>query len=601
MTAVFRSFRLRGPRGPCRPLPPWEPPRLLLVLSVLAAALVSWGHVGSPNVFFEGAAGPYPVHIVVRPPAVIPGVAEIAVRVRAPLPARPPSSLRPSLGVTAQPVQWDAGPEGAPPADVAQPVRGQPGLFTARLWLMTANSYDIRVAVSGPAGRGTVAVPVSATASRRLEMRSGMAVAMLALAALLFAGLLSLVGAGVRESVLAPGDLPRARDRRRARVAMAATAAVLAVLLAAGRTWWDRIDAAYRQRLFKPYHVITRLQPDGPQRVLRLIVADPRWGGPDWTPLVPDHGKLVHLFLIRAPGLDAFAHLHPIPEEKTAEGEEGAATAAFRGALPRLPAGRYRLYADITEESGFAETLTATVTLPAPPQPPAPFDPQRPGLPPDPDDSFRVAAPVAWRPPTEATVSPLDGGLTMTWLRPVAPRLVAGRDASLHFAVRTPDGRPVPLELYMGMLGHAVICREDGRVFVHLHPQGTISMTAQALLAGRAGKLDASAASKSPRGGLVIARPAPSADGGLLPDALLGSRPDHESRSAQQPPVPPSGSLMMPMTAMAMPMPAAGGDRGEVSFPYEFPEPGRYRIWVQVKSASQILTGVFDVEVARSG
>jgi hypothetical protein len=525
--------------------------------------VVSWGHVGSPNVFFEGAAGPYPVHIVVRPPVVIPGEAEIAVRVRSPLPARPPSSPSRGLRVTARPVQWDAGPEGAPPADVAQPVRGQPGLFTARLWLMTANSYDIQVAVSGPAGRGTVAVPVSTTASRRLDMRSGMAVALLALAALLFAGLLSLVGAGVRESVLTPGDLPRARDRRRARVAMAATAAVLAVLLAAGRSWWDRIDAAYRLRLFKPYHVITRLQPDGPQRVLQLIVADPRWGGPDWTPLVPDHGKLVHLFLIRTPGLDAFAHLHPQP---AAEDEATATAGAFRTALPRLPAGVYRLYADITEESGFAETLTAAVTLPAPPQPPAPFDPQRPGLPPDPDDSVRVAAPLAWRPPSEATVSPLDGGLTMTWLRRVAPRLIAGRDAALHFAVRTPDGRPVPLEPYMGMLGHAVICREDGRVFVHLHPQGTISMTAQALLAARAGHLDAGAASK-----------------------------------------PPPSEPLVPMTAMAtptampMPMPAAGGDRGEVSFPYEFPEPGRYRIWVQVKTAGQILTGVFDVEVARSG
>jgi len=52
---------------------------------------------------------------------------------------------------------------------------------------------------------------------------------------------------------------------------------------------------------------------------------------------------------------------------------------------------------------------------------------------------------------------------------------------------------------------------------------------------------------------------------------------------------------------MPMPMPAAEGDRGQVSFPYELPEPGRYRIWVQVKTAGQILTGVFDVEVARAG
>src|ERR1700674_1808432 len=152
-----RLSRALGPRR-LKPLGSSKPPglfrllgplRLLKALALLAVALVSWGHVGSPNVFFEGAAGPYPVHVVVRPPAVIPGVAEIAVRVRAPVTAAgssapPAASGRRGLGklrVTAQPVQWDAGPEGAPPADVAQPVRGAPGLFAARLWMMTANSY----------------------------------------------------------------------------------------------------------------------------------------------------------------------------------------------------------------------------------------------------------------------------------------------------------------------------------------------------------------------------------------------------------------------------------------------------------------------------
>jgi hypothetical protein len=34
-----------------------------------------------------------------------------------------------------------------------------------------------------------------------------------------------------------------------------------------------------------------------------------------------------------------------------------------------------------------------------------------------------------------------------------------------------------------------------------------------------------------------------------------------------------------------------------LSFPYEFPRPGRYRLWVQVKIDGQVRTGVFDTDV----
>ncbi len=38
-------------------------------------------------------------------------------------------------------------------------------------------------------------------------------------------------------------------------------------------------------------------------------------------------------------------------------------------------------------------------------------------------------------------------------------------------------------------------------------------------------------------------------------------------------------------------------ESGVISFPYAFPKPGKYHMWVQVKHGGRILTGVFGFEV----
>src|SRR2546430_4287672 len=129
---------------------------------------------------------------------------------------------------------------------------------------------------------------------------------LLAFGGLLVAGALTLIGAAVRESVLEPGAVPDRRRTLHARIAMTIGAVVLALTLLGGGAWWNAVDAAYRTGLYQPLHATATVRPAGGAggRVLRLAIDDTSWTGPkrQWTPLVPDHGHLMHLFLVREIG-----------------------------------------------------------------------------------------------------------------------------------------------------------------------------------------------------------------------------------------------------------------------------------------------------------
>jgi hypothetical protein len=131
-------------------------------------------------------------------------------------------------------------------------------------------------------------------------------------------------------------------------------------------------------------------------------------------------------------------------------------------------------------------------------------------------------------------VTTLSDGYQLVWERP--PSLRARQPYDFHFRLLDPQGRPADsMELYMGMLGHAAFVAADGSVFAHVHPIGSVPMPALGL-----------------------------------------AQPDNPH-------------------AMHQMMPA--GIPAEVSFPYGFPKPGSYRIFVQMKRAGRVETGAFSAHV----
>jgi hypothetical protein len=490
---------------------------LLTFLLVSSLAVPGSAHVGSPDVFFQGDAGPYRLFVTVRVPLVIPGIAEIEIR----------SESNDVREIRVAPMQLTGpGSQYAPTPDVARRSPADPQFFTGSLWLMEFGSLQVRIAANGARGKGELAVPVPAVAQGTLPMQRSLGTLLFLLMLALALAFISIVAAAVREGNLEPGALPSPASVRSSRSAAAIAAFVVFALLYLGGTWW-KVDAdRYAANIYRPPKIAVTVNEDGRlllhQQATRMASGNPQrpreWI--DFSDLLPDHGHLMHLFLIRTPSMDSFWHLHP---ERTADGGFGAR-------LPAMPPGRYQLFADVVLRNGFPITMTGQIDAS-----------QIRGKPLAGDDSGIVTSPISID-ASDTTEAALPEGARMIWERDAKP---FRNGTALIFRFRVLDGHGKPaadMQPYMGMPAHAVVIRSDASVFAHVHPAGSITMASFDL-----------------------------AQAGLSDNSGHGAM----------------GSRAMPMETVPP----------EISFPYGFPKPGFYRVFVQIKRSGKVQTAVFAASV----
>jgi len=490
----------------------------IAVLAVLLSA-----HIGSPDVFFTGRAGAYDIRVVVRPPEVVPGIARVTVRA--------PADVH---RVSIRPVFWRAGSKGAPVADDTRRVEGDSGTFAGSLWLMQRGAYSVDVIVEGGRGSANVLVPVASVATGRLEMNPVLGALLVALAVMLCAGLVNIVHKGAGESLVEASESLDPARRSRARRVAAIAVPIIALALLGGARWWRAVDRDYERTMYRPSPLKLALRGS----TLDVQASDTLWQPPRRpSALVPDHGKLMHLFLVRADDARAFAHLHPRPTDTSA-------IPPLTTTLPPLPGGQYHVFGDVVHETGFERTLVGSVVLPdrVTSGSSAPVT--------DPDDAW-----FAGDASREMTTTLADGSTMTLEIIPAGP-LQARAEATIRIDVRNPIGGAAPLEPYLGMRAHGVVVRLDGAVYVHLHPMGTITNAAQEAFFAR------------DRGDTTAA--------GRL---HAGTHSMHAMTSALPAPIPDSVS-------------------SAVEFPYAFPRAGSYRLFVQVKRNGRVLTGAFAISVA---
>lgn len=498
-----------------------------VVAAVFALAAPAGAHVGSPDVFVEGNAGPYKLFVTVRVPQVIPGIAQIDVRSESP-------GVR---EIRVAPMQLTGPGSRYPPTpDVAEQSKDDPQFFTGTLWLMEFGSLQVRIDADGNRGKGELAVPVPAVAQRVTGMQKPLGIALFGLMLLLATALVSIAVAAVREGNLEPGATPPPSSKRRARIAAAIASFAVVAVLWVGRNWWNSNARAYAGNVFRPPEIQATIDQNG-RLILRQSAFTVAQGNPrrpsekiDFNQIIPDHDHLMHLFLIHMPDMDSFWHLHP---ERMPDG-------TFVENLPTIPPGHYQVFADIVLNTGFPLTMLGQIDVPDLPNRPLTGD-----------DSGTLANPLLSSADTasaagQATTCALAGGGQMVWERDPGP-LRANVPFIFRFRVEDDQGQPVSdIQPYMGMAAHAAVVRSDASVFAHIHPAGSASMAA-----------------------LEIAQ-------ANLPGGVQSSD---------------SG-----MAGMAMPS-AKTRFGPEISFPYGFPKPGLYRIFVQIRRTGQIQTGIFEADV----
>ena len=532
-------------------------------------------HVGSPGVIFEGEAGDYQIIVNVNPPDVIPGTADVQVY----------STSEGIEQIFIRPIYWYTGDEGSPRADQAFPVENASGQYQGQVWLMENGAASIEVKVIGTNGEGTALVPVMAVSTAQKEMDASLGWMLGGLGIFLVILMITIIGNSVSDATQPPGEI-RSNQRRKKLIGMAVSAVVLALILYGGMSWWNSWAESYRRYMFKPFQANSSAEQTkyGKKMTFQIDSSylEYRSRTLSFNYMIPDHGKLMHMFLIREGSLDAFAHLHPVRKDSL----------TFEVNLPHLPTGQYFVFADIVRGHGWHETIADTLIISEPGMNVqlASMQDENSWQPSDPDDTYIISNPVL---PEQVLLAssnivtcgkpgiktPLPDGSTAIWEHD-GEKLQANRLYPMTFSIFNPNGEPAELEPYMGMMGHAVVMKHDGSVYIHLHPVGNYSSATQDLIKRRLKDGNPTFAGFSP------------AD--QFRDSVDQVISRIKAMSEEE-----RSNYLMEMMGHEVSYEGVGEHEGHsvVVFPYSFPEPGNYRIWIQMKRNGKVLNTAFDAVV----
>ena len=534
----------------------------------------AFAHIGSAGVVYEGKAGPYNIQVFVNPPDVIPGTATVSVLVDG-------LDIK-RIGL--KPIFYWGGEDSTPKAEDAIASTTETGKYEGVVWLMQSGAAAIKIEIEGGRGKASTLIPIAAVATAKRDLPPALGWILGGLALLLVGLMTTIIGASNSDSLLKPGEKQSSKVMKRRVVGSVVGVGFCGMAMFGGNIWWQAEAKSYDRDMYRSFTASSKVSEINGQSVLQMQIDSGSVKGRSLNYLIPDHGKLMHLFLVKQGTMDAFAHLHPVRQDSL----------HFNAVLPNLPAGKYLLFADVLRYHGFQYTIADTLEIKTP------IASNKALVGASADDTYVITNPLNAQKPiltaenisicgTPGIKTALQDGSSIVWEEKPNQTLKVGQVYNLKFSVLAPDGKTAELEPYLGMMGHAAVLKDDGSVYIHLHPNGTFSTTSVTAMESRLtvenseklkGRYNKRISDNTAQPKMLL--PAVFRDSVNTVMAQFDAMSETERNK----------TLMASMNHTK-----EGHHGGMVTFPYAFPTAGNYRIWLQIKRNGKILTGIFDAKV----
>ena len=422
-----------------------------MIKKILLFLLISFifPHIGIENAYFEGNIGPYASKIIIEPPGVVPGLATIRVfsidnkikkvRVR---PNHYDTSIKDTINT------FLLKPEEAIKNDIID------NLFYSELWLMAYGAYGIEIFLDGEEGKAQITLPVNSLSFKLIEMSLFMKTLLFCLLLLLYFGAINIVSIAYSHSTL---DIKQKLtiERKKKIVFVRIFAAVIIIFfIYSGYNWWLSVEKQFLDRLYKPYPTISTVIGNTLNIKIESPSSESSWIDKQGT--IREHGKIItehkkwsHIYIFDKEKSKYMAHIHPMLVDDY----------EFESCLPPMVAGEYLVYADITHEDGYSHSISSTFYIDSPINNKS----YNSGLC-DKDNSY-------------ASLREDDKSFTINWDN---KKDTYNTSDEINFQFKILNGNElVELDSYVSMGSHAVILDLEKEFYMHLHPLGSISMSAQ--------------------------------------------------------------------------------------------------------------------------